>query len=222
MTWFYHIKPEKSTASVKQISQQMERWEWEGVRGAVVWGPTAVAKAETPTQPEPSPAKPQSHTRWHGCKEETQIPESFLRQSVPIKVLVTVGKLKQKWELQRSTEKAGNVRRERLRRDWRDLEKEIHFGRSAPSPSWACNTPTGSRETQASVYADTSAYFTPSHQEAWATRPRPFLLFHRCKAKLRGCPTLKQSLCLLPPSRPFLHYYHCFSEREKPASLHHC
>lgn len=171
MTWFYHIKLEKSTASVKQISQQMERWEWEGVRGAVVRGPTAVAKAETPAQPEPSPAKPQSHTRWHGCKEETQIPESFLRQSVPIKVRVTVGKLKQKWELQRSTGKAGNVRRERLRRDWRDLEKETHFGRSAPSPSGACTTPTGSRETQASVCADTSAYFTPSRQEAWATQP---------------------------------------------------
>lgn len=32
-----------------------------------------------------------------------QIPESFLRQSVPIKVRVTVGKLKQNQELQRST-----------------------------------------------------------------------------------------------------------------------
>ena len=35
------------------------------------------------------------NSRWHGCKEETQIPESFFRQSVPIKVRVTVGKLKQ-------------------------------------------------------------------------------------------------------------------------------
>lgn len=41
-------------------------------------------------------AKPQSHTKWHGWKEEPQIPESFFRQSVPIKVRVTVGKLKQK------------------------------------------------------------------------------------------------------------------------------
>lgn len=52
--------------------------------------------AQTPTSHESHAAKPQSHTRWHGWKEETQIPESFFRQSVPIKVRVTVGKLKQK------------------------------------------------------------------------------------------------------------------------------
>lgn len=63
-----------------------------------------MAKAGTPVQPSPQPspsheshaAKPQSHTRWYGGKEEAQIPESFFRQSVPIKVRVTVGKLKQK------------------------------------------------------------------------------------------------------------------------------
>lgn len=64
-------------------------------------GPAVVAKAGTPAQPGPLPAtkesqsQAQSYTGWHGCREETQIPESFLRQSVPIKVRVTVGKLKQ-------------------------------------------------------------------------------------------------------------------------------
>jgi hypothetical protein len=52
-----------------------------------------------------------------------QIPESFLRQSVPIKVRVTVGKLKQKQELQRSTGDMEWTER-RLQRGQRAPEKE--------------------------------------------------------------------------------------------------
>lgn len=40
-----------------------------------------------------------------------EIPESFLRQSVPIKVRVTVGKLKHNQELQRTQEEAGEESR---------------------------------------------------------------------------------------------------------------
>lgn len=68
--------------------------------------------------PQPSPAQPSSNERMTqpsstattdgmGTRGEGQIPESFLRQSVPIKVRVTVGKLKQNQELQRSTEALG-------------------------------------------------------------------------------------------------------------------
>lgn len=68
---------------------------------------------------DPSPAQPSpmSHERTTQPSSTAttyvmgarrgQIPESFLRQSVPIKVRVTVGKLKQNQELQRSTGEKG-------------------------------------------------------------------------------------------------------------------
>lgn len=110
--WLCHMKLHKAQTLLKQVSHM---WRDENEMGLSSKNPAVMAKAGTPA--EPSPAQPTSYERMAqpsftattdvmGTRRE-QVPESFLRQSVPIKVRVTVGELKQNQELQRNTEKAG-------------------------------------------------------------------------------------------------------------------
>lgn len=115
--WLGPMKLHKAQTLLKQVSH---KWRDENERGLSSKNPAVVAKAGTPA--EPSPAQPSSYERMTQPSSTAttdgmgtrrgQIPESFLRQSVPIKVRVTVGKLKQNQELQRSTEDMGEGRQE--------------------------------------------------------------------------------------------------------------
>lgn len=82
------------------------------MRGPVIQKSSCLGQSRDPSRAQPSSdermTQPSSTATTDGMgTRRGQIPESFLRQSVPIKVRVTVGKLKQNQELQRSTEDLG-------------------------------------------------------------------------------------------------------------------
>lgn len=106
-----------------------------------------------------------------------QIPESFLRQSVPIKVRVTVGKLKQNQELQRSTEDLGGGGQE----GWGGARGPPKG--QAPTTSQACSTSTQHTKETWSCLHPRQCILYPTSQGGLSREPQLFFLFHRFKAK---------------------------------------
>lgn len=142
-----------------------------------------MAKAGTPAQPSPTShertTQPSSTATTYvmGTRRE-QIPESFLRQSVPIKVRVTVGELKQNQELQRSIGGRGGRKVRRLGRGLRTPKGQT------PTTSHACSAPTWYiKETWSCLHPHHCVLY-PTSQGGLSHEPQLFLLFHRFKAKV--------------------------------------
>jgi hypothetical protein len=134
--------------------------------GSVIQKSSCGGQSRDPSRAQPSPAamrmtQPSSTATTDGMgTRRGQIPESFLRQSVPIKVRVTVEKLKQNQELQRST---GDLREGR-QEGWGGARGPPRGRR--PPPARHAARPHSIQKKPGPVCIHASAYFTPLHKVA--------------------------------------------------------
>lgn len=125
-----------------------------------------------------------------------QVPESFLRQSVSIKVRVTVGELKQNQELQRSTEEVGEGRQE----GWGGAERAPR-DRLPPPAVHADRLHSIQKRPGPSCLQPYWCMLYPTSQGGLSREPQDFLLFHRFKAKA-GAVVPRSMACAACPA-PF-------------------
>lgn len=134
------------------------------MRGPVIQKSSCLGQSRDPSRAQPSSdermTQPSSTATADGMgTRRGQIPESFLRQSVPIKVRVTVGKLKQNQELQRSTEDLGAGGQEGCGGARGPPQRE-----RLPPPARHAARPRSIQKKPGPVCIRASAYFTPHHK----------------------------------------------------------